>query len=203
MSRLRTDGYRARRLELGHPFPGPDRFGYLVLLGIGRTEEEGHRRLHEVAGYFRTTSIVGEPFVNPPGYMPARANAEWLKRNQLRGRAGDHFPAMTRDGRVLKIGSGFGSGEGVSAADFTDAAIGFTGTPDQVYEQIVALDDHVGGIGNLLLMADGGAMSHADACDNLTLFATEVLPRLRERDQSEAVARAQERVEAARVASAA
>jgi alkanesulfonate monooxygenase SsuD/methylene tetrahydromethanopterin reductase-like flavin-dependent oxidoreductase (luciferase family) len=197
------DAYRARRLDLGEEFPGPDRFGYCALLGIGRTEEEGHRRLHEVAGYFRTTSIVGEAFVNPPGYMPAEGNAAWLKRNQTRGRAGSHFPATTRDGRVLKIGSGHGTGEGVTAPEFVEAAIAFTGTPDQVYDQIVELDEHAGGIGNLLIMGQGGDMSHEDACDNLTLFATEVLPRLRERDQSQAVARAQERVEAARAAAVA
>jgi hypothetical protein len=84
----------------------------------------------------------------------------------------------------------------VSAEDFIDSAIAFTGTPDQVYDQIVTLDEHVGGIGNLLVMAHGGDMSHADACENLRLFGTEVLPRLRERDQAEAVACAQARVEA-------
>jgi len=29
---------------LGLPAPGPDKFGYLVLVGIGRTEAEGHAR---------------------------------------------------------------------------------------------------------------------------------------------------------------
>jgi alkanesulfonate monooxygenase SsuD/methylene tetrahydromethanopterin reductase-like flavin-dependent oxidoreductase (luciferase family) len=187
------DGYRARRLELGQPFPGPDRFGYLALVGIGATAEEGHRRLHDVAGYFRTTSIVAEPFRNPPGYLPPAANAQWLKHSQ--GKAGEHFAPTTRDGRRLKVGSGFGGGEGVGAQDFIGSAIAFAGTPDQVYDQIVELDEHVGGIGNLLIMAHGGAMSHHDACENLRLFATEVLPRLKERDQSEAIARAQERVE--------
>jgi alkanesulfonate monooxygenase SsuD/methylene tetrahydromethanopterin reductase-like flavin-dependent oxidoreductase (luciferase family) len=192
------DAYRTTRLDMGEAFPTPDRFAYCVLVGVGRTEEEGHRRLHDVAGYLRTTSIVGEAFVNPPGYMPPQGNAAWLKKNQTRGRAGAHFPATTRDGRVLRIGSGAGTGEGVTAEDFVSAAIGFTGTPDQVYEQIVELDEHAGGIGHLLVMAQGGDMTHEEAKDNLTLFATEVLPRLQERDQSQAIARSQERVEAAR-----
>ncbi len=193
------DAYRARRLAHGHDFPAPDRFAYCALVGVGRTEAEGHRRAEQVAGYFRTTSIVGEAFVNPPGYMPPQGNAQWLKKNQTRGRAGSHFPVTTRDGRLLRIGSGHGSGDGVGPADLVDAGIAFTGTPDQVYDQIVELDEHVGGIGNLLIMAHGGDMSHADAVDNLTLFATEVLPRLRERDQSRAVTAAMERVAAAHV----
>jgi hypothetical protein len=55
------------------------------------------------------------------------------------------------------------------------------GTPDQVYNQIVAFDEKVGGVGNLILMAQAGTLSHADTADSLTLFAKEVMPRLRER----------------------
>jgi hypothetical protein len=34
-------------------------------------------------------------------------------------------------------------------------------------------------MGNLLMMGHAGKMSHADTVDNLTLFAKEVLPRLK------------------------
>lgn len=191
------DTYRDSAAHAGRPDPDPSRFGYMALVGVGDTEAQGHERLRQVAGYFRATSVVGEAFVNPPGYMSARGNAEWLKRNQVRGRAGSHFPATTRDGRVLKIGSGHGTGSGVSAADMVDAAIAFAGTPDQVYSQIVELSEHVGGIGNLILMGQGGDMPHADASANLTLFAQEVLPRLAEYDARPAGERANERVRAA------
>ncbi|WP_281689145.1 LLM class flavin-dependent oxidoreductase [Pseudonocardia thermophila] len=187
------DAYRVTTAELGLPAPGPDRFAYTALMGVGRTREEGYRRLMEIAGYFRTTSIVGEAFVNPPGYMSARGNAEWLRRNQVRGRAGDHFPATTRDGRTLKIGSGHGTGAGVTPQDMIDAAIAFTGTPDDVYEQIVDFVREVGGVGNLIIMGHGGELSHAETVGNLTLFAQEVLPRLKELDQSEFAAAADER----------
>ena len=56
----------------------------------------------------------------------------------------------------------------------------FCGTPDQVYEQIIDFCEYCGGMGNLLMMGHAGAMSHADTVDNLTLFAKEVLPRLKE-----------------------
>ena len=194
-ARTLFDIYRARALEVGRSFPTPDHFGYCALMGIGRTEEEGFRRLHEIAGYFRTTSVVGEAFMNPPGYMPATANAAWLKRNQTRGRAGAHFRATTRDGKQLNIGSGAGTGTGVSAADMIDAAVAFAGTPDQVYDQIVTFLEHSGGVENLMIMGQGGALSHADAVANLSLFAEEVLPRLRELDQAPFAAAARERLE--------
>ncbi len=178
------------------------RFGYCALVGVGRTEEEGHRRVQEIAGYFRTTSIVGEAFMNPPGYMPPAANAQWLRRNQTRGRAGAHFPATTRDGRRLNIGSGAGTGTGVAAQDMIDAAVAFAGTPDQVYDQIVEFLAHSGGVGNLMIMGQGGELSHTDACENLTLFAQEVLPRLQALDQSEFAAHADERIELARTGDA-
>lgn len=187
------DAYRVRSAERGLPAPRADRFAYTALLGVGATREEGHRRLMEVAGYFRTTSVVAEPFVNPPGYMPAAGNAAWLKRNQLRGRAGNHFPATTRDGRKLKIGSGHGTGAGVTATDMVDAAIAFAGTPDDVHGQIVEFARSVGGFGNLILMGHGGDLSHADTVANLSLFGTEVLPRLAELDQDALAAEAYER----------
>lgn len=40
--------------------------------------------------------------------------------------------------------------------------------------------DHVGGFGNLLMMAQAGTMGYADTAASLTLFAREVLPRLSE-----------------------
>jgi hypothetical protein len=38
-------------------------------------------------------------------------------------------------------------------------------------------------MGNLLMMGQAGAMSHEDTVGNLTLFAKEVMPRLREYKQ--------------------
>jgi alkanesulfonate monooxygenase SsuD/methylene tetrahydromethanopterin reductase-like flavin-dependent oxidoreductase (luciferase family) len=171
------DAYRESAAGAGIQ-AGPDNFGYCALVGVGDTEEEGLRRLNAIAGYFRTTSIVAEPFVNPPGYMSAEGNAAWLKKNQRRGRAGKHFPATTRDGRVLKIGSGAGHGIGVTPKDMIDAGIAFAGTPDQIVEQIAELNDHLGGFGTLIMMGHGGDLSHEETKASLTLMGTEVLPEL-------------------------
>jgi alkanesulfonate monooxygenase SsuD/methylene tetrahydromethanopterin reductase-like flavin-dependent oxidoreductase (luciferase family) len=67
--------------------------------------------------------------------------------------------------------------------DLVDTGVLFCGTPDQVYDQIVAFAEYCGGMGNLLMMGQAGTMSHEVTADNLTLFAKEVLPRLKEYKQ--------------------
>jgi len=176
------DAYRERTVKAGFPEPGPEKFGYLALVGVGETEEEGLRRLDQVVGYIRSTSIVGEAFMNPPGYMDVYGNMQWLQKNQTRGRAGHHFPVQKRDGTVLQIGSGRGMQSGVTMKDLVDAFVGFAGTPEQVYQQIAEFNDFVGGLGNLLMMGHGGDMPHEEAMDNLALFGEEVLPRLTKLD---------------------
>ena len=57
------------------------------------------------------------------------------------------------------------------------------GTPDQVYDQLVDFCEYCGGMGNLLMMGQAGWLSHEDTVDSLTLFAEEVLPRLKEYKQ--------------------
>ena len=59
-----------------------------------------------ITGYLRKTSIVSDVFTKSPGNMSVAGNVRWMQRKQTRGRAGDHFPAMKRDGSMLRIGSG-------------------------------------------------------------------------------------------------
>jgi len=84
--------------------------------------------------------------------------------------------SYTRDHRVIDMRT-------ASVQELIDAAILFCGTPDQVYEQIVEFCEYCGGMGNLLMMGHAGAMTHAETVDNLTLFAKEVMPRLKEYKQ--------------------
>ncbi len=134
---------------------------------MGDNEQEGIRRADEVAGYIRTASIVSEPFQNPPGYNAAAANAAKLRHGPSSG-----IPAIQlSNGRTVDITKG-------SVQDFMDAGTIFAGTPDQVFEQIVAFNEQVGGLGNLIIMGQGGTLGYQDTCDNLRLFAEEVMPRL-------------------------
>jgi alkanesulfonate monooxygenase SsuD/methylene tetrahydromethanopterin reductase-like flavin-dependent oxidoreductase (luciferase family) len=166
--------YKQKTAELGFEPPTSDRFGYMALVGVGETEEIGHRRAYEIQGYLRTTGIIGEAFVNPPGYMSPQGNVKWLQKNQLRGRSGNHFPATTKDGRQINQAT-------APIPDLVSAAVCFAGNPDQVFQQICDFVDHCGGLGHLLMMCHGGEMAYSESAANLKLFAKEVMPRLKER----------------------
>jgi len=164
------DAYRQGYVSKGRPMPGPDRFAYLGLVAVASTEAEARRRAEHVAGYVRTSSIVHPPFRNPPGFLSAHDNAKLLKAGKPPART------FTKDGRAVDMRTG-------SVQDLIDAAIMFAGTPDQVYKQLIDFCEWVGGMGNLLMMGQAGFLSHADTVDNLTLFAKEVLPRLKDYKQ--------------------
>jgi alkanesulfonate monooxygenase SsuD/methylene tetrahydromethanopterin reductase-like flavin-dependent oxidoreductase (luciferase family) len=163
------NAYRKRTSELGRPAPRADRFGYMVLVGVGETEEEGHRFAQQVKGYLDTTGIVHPAFASPPGYYPVEAKVAEVRRGQ-QGLTGSIFQS-DRDGNPLVHRT-------ASIPDLIRAGVVFAGTPDQVFEQIRELHAYVGGFGHLLAMMHGGALSHRDTVKSMTLFSREVLPRL-------------------------
>jgi alkanesulfonate monooxygenase SsuD/methylene tetrahydromethanopterin reductase-like flavin-dependent oxidoreductase (luciferase family) len=162
--------YRSRAAEAGHD-PKLDKLAYMALIGVGRSRDEGWRRADQILGYSRTSGIVAQQFSNPPGYQSAAANAAMLK-------AGGAGPAratrvQTRDGRPINART-------MTVEEAIDAGLVFAGTPDDVWDQLRAFYDHVGGFGHLLMMGQGGTISHEDTVANLTLFSEAVLPRLAE-----------------------
>ncbi len=168
IARSMFDGYRERAAELGWAAP-PDRLAYCVLMGVGRTEEEGRRRADQVAGYVRTSPIVAEPFKNPPGYNPVAANAMAMKAGPTQFVAA----VKTVDGRTIDPTR-------ATVQEFLDARTVVAGTPDQVFEQIKTLVRELGGFGHLIIMGQGGVLSYEETRANLELFAAEVMPRLGE-----------------------
>jgi alkanesulfonate monooxygenase SsuD/methylene tetrahydromethanopterin reductase-like flavin-dependent oxidoreductase (luciferase family) len=68
----------------------------------------------------------------------------------------------------------------MAVADAINAGLVFAGTPDDVFDQMRAFYDHVGGFGHLLMMGQGGLLDHKETVANLTLFSREVLPRVEE-----------------------
>lgn len=165
------DAYRQRAAEVGTS-TRPDRLAYLALVGVGTTKEEGFRRAHEVADYSRTTPRAVTEHFYPPGYNPLNVSATALKSSG-QGPSGSVLTVQARDGRRIDATK-------AKVEDFIDAGLVFAGTPDMVFQQIKAFHDHVGGFGHLLMMAQGGHISHKDTVGNLTLFSKEVLPRLAE-----------------------
>ncbi len=143
----------------------------MALIGVGRTREEGWRRVDQILDYSRTSGIVAPQFQNPPGYMSAAANVGALKAGGAG--AARATRVQTKDGRPINART-------VTVEEAIDAGLAFAGTPDDVWEQLKAFYDHVGGFGHLLMMGQGGLISHEDTVDNLTMFSKEVLPRLAE-----------------------
>lgn len=173
-TRALYDVYREGYMSKGRPAPTADRFAYLGLVAVAHNEAEARARGDRVASYLRSTGIVHPWFRNPPGFLTVEENAR-LMRGETPPRS------YTKDRRVIDMRAG-------NVQELIDAGILFCGTPDQVYEQIVEFCDYCGGMGNLLMMGHAGSMSHADTVENLTLFAREVMPRLKEYKQPEAAA---------------
>ena len=162
--------YRQKAAEVGLP-ARQDKLAYMALVGIGNTREEGWRRADQILGYSRTSGNVAPQFSNPPGYMPAAANAAVLK-------AGAAGPA--RATRVQRKDGTPINARTMTVEEAIDAGLVFAGTPDDVWTQLKAFYNHVGGFGHLLMMAQGGTITHEDTVANLTLFSKEVLPRMAE-----------------------
>lgn len=163
------DAYRKRAAELGREAK-PDRFAYMALIGVGETKEEGYRRAHQIADYSRTTPRANAWDFDPPGYNPAPLSAK-IKASS--GKGVSVFPVEFRNGSKVDVTK-------ATVDEFIDAGLVFAGTPDMVFDQLKEFYDHVGGFGHLLMMGQGGHISHEDTAANLKLFSKEVLPRLSE-----------------------
>ncbi len=172
-SKMLFDAYRKKWAELGWGVPGPEQFGYMGIVAVADTEAEAKNRAHKILGYLRTQNRYSVQFQNPIGYLPAEFAAKKMRIEANTGKPWEQTVKLS-NGREVAMHT-------ATVDELIDAQLVFAGTPDQVYEQVAAYDDYVGGIGNLLLMGQGGDLSHADTVSSLTLFAKEVMPRLKEK----------------------
>jgi alkanesulfonate monooxygenase SsuD/methylene tetrahydromethanopterin reductase-like flavin-dependent oxidoreductase (luciferase family) len=171
-SRKLYDAYRKGYLAKFGKAPAADRFAYLGLVAVAHDKDEARRRGDLIAGYLRTSPIVALPFRNPPGYISPEDNARMMR--------GETPPrTYTKDGRVISM-------QHAGVDELVDSGVLFCGTPHEVYEQIADFCGHCGGMGNLLMMGQGGELTHAQTADNLALFAREVYPRLKAFKQPDA-----------------
>jgi alkanesulfonate monooxygenase SsuD/methylene tetrahydromethanopterin reductase-like flavin-dependent oxidoreductase (luciferase family) len=151
---------------------GLDRFAYMAMVGVGKTREEGYRRADQILDYSRTSRLVGAQFSFPPGYQSVAAHAQALRQPGYGSGVAMRNMQLRNGGQVDVFKA--------TVDEFIDAGIAFAGTPDDVFRQMKEFYDHVGGFGHLLMMGQGGHISHEDTVDNLTMFSKEVLPRLSE-----------------------
>lgn len=151
------DRYRQKAVEAGRPEPGPDKLAYLVLLFVGDSEEQAQRDGRGLEWYLRMRQARG--FWFPPGHSPVEATARgWTASNK---------------------NAGPGGAEKLSWEEYQERGIAICGTPDTVIKRLRQLYDMTG-FGNLLMMMHAGTMSNDVVMKSQRLFATEVLPALRE-----------------------
>lgn len=153
------DAYRAgwREAGLGEDVL-TERLAYSGLVYTADSEEAARKGAEKLLWYI-TTNKMPQHFVNPPGYLPTAAGVQVMR--------GAEHPL-----------SAFAKSPSVEAA--IKMGIMFAGTPDQVYEQIKRMYNHVGGFGELLAMGQAGFLEHDETVESIRSFSRNVLPRLRE-----------------------
>jgi len=150
------NNYRHRRAELGLAME-IDKLAYCGLVFVGDSEESARKGAEELMWY-ATSNKSALPFQTPPGYMPPEARLKMLN-------------ASERDPNALKA---------FSREQLIENGIMFSGTPDQVYNQIKSFYGDVGGFGNLLIMGQAGFLGAKETVSSMKLFSEEVAPRLAE-----------------------
>lgn len=157
--------YREEYLKV-HGKPAPlDRFAYLGYVSVHRDEKTAIERGRKILKFVETTERTEQRFINPPGSLPHADNARFMKA----GSTQNHRTSVLPDGTPM-------SNPPTAHEQILNSVL-FAGTPDQVYEQLKRFYDSVGGFGHLLVQM-GGTMSTEEIRESLTLFATEVQPRL-------------------------
>ena len=151
------DGYREGYFQ-AHGEEAPlDRLAYAALVYVGDDEKKAKEGAEKLLWYLSSNKVAPQ-FNNPPGYHPPPVAA-----NIMRGpRPGE---SDRRDPRVdVQMARGNL----------------FTGTPDQVFQQIKNFWEYTGGFGHLLMMGQAGFMTMEETLRSMKLFSEEVYPRLKE-----------------------
>jgi alkanesulfonate monooxygenase SsuD/methylene tetrahydromethanopterin reductase-like flavin-dependent oxidoreductase (luciferase family) len=161
--------HRQARAEAGLPKVTTDNFAYAAFVYVGDTDDEGLR----VGGkllWFLHTSLKSAPQYSRflPGTVPPHLAPQVYRTVPTSGTA-----TLSANQNAARLTS-------VTAEQAQAQGILFAGNPDTVYRQIMEFYDKVGGFGHLSLVGRSGFMTHAESEKGIRLFATEVLPRLRE-----------------------
>jgi alkanesulfonate monooxygenase SsuD/methylene tetrahydromethanopterin reductase-like flavin-dependent oxidoreductase (luciferase family) len=130
------------------------------LIYVGDTEERARAGAEKLLWYVNSNKVPLH-YSNPPGYVPVAMNVQLARGAQ-------------------NVVSAHGTKQG-TVDGAIEAGTMFAGTPDQVFNQIKAHWEHVGGYGHLLIMGQAGFLEHDDTVHGIRMFAREVYPRLKER----------------------
>jgi alkanesulfonate monooxygenase SsuD/methylene tetrahydromethanopterin reductase-like flavin-dependent oxidoreductase (luciferase family) len=161
--------HRQARAQAGLPKVTTDNFAYAALVYVGDTDEEGLRVGSKLL-WFLHTSLKSAPQYSRflPGSVPPHLAPQVYRSVPKSGTA--TLSANQNAARLMSISAEQAQAQGIL----------FAGNPDTVYRQVMEFYDKVGGFGHLSLVGRSGFMTHAESEKGIRLFATEVLPRLRE-----------------------
>jgi alkanesulfonate monooxygenase SsuD/methylene tetrahydromethanopterin reductase-like flavin-dependent oxidoreductase (luciferase family) len=149
------DVYRAHYQDRG--LPGGGGTAFMPLVYTADSEAEAEKGANELSWYLRDK--IEPQFRNPPGYVPIELNVKALQ-GAYAGRTAA-MRAQTLDYQREK------------------GVIVF-GTPDSVAMQIQRFHERVGGFDHLLMMQQAGHLDHARTVRSMTLFITQVYPRIKD-----------------------
>jgi alkanesulfonate monooxygenase SsuD/methylene tetrahydromethanopterin reductase-like flavin-dependent oxidoreductase (luciferase family) len=156
------DIYRTRTGELGYGPTPLERLGYLGLVFVGDTDEEGFAGARKLQWYIQHNKVATQ-FMDVPGYIDVATRARMMRAatqgkpisTPIEHLAYAPIEELVRDGYF------------------------FAGNPDTVFEQLKSFYGRVGGFGNFMMMVQGGTMGYDLVERSMRRFAEEVLPRFR------------------------
>ena len=151
------DGYRQGYLE-AHGEEAPiDRLACAALIYVGDNEKKARAGAEKLLWYLSSNKVAPQ-FNNPPGYHSPQVSAN-IMRGPRPGESDRRDPGV--DVQMARGNL-------------------FTGTPDQVFQQIKNFWEYSGGFGHLLMMGQAGFMTMEETLSSMKLFSQEVYPRLKE-----------------------
>jgi alkanesulfonate monooxygenase SsuD/methylene tetrahydromethanopterin reductase-like flavin-dependent oxidoreductase (luciferase family) len=156
------DLYRTRTAELGLPAASRSKLGYVALVFVGDTDEEGYAGMEKLRWYLKTNKVASQ-FMDVPGYIDQRGRASILKN----AAAGKEITSPIEHLVTAPLES------------LIEGGYAFAGSPDTVFEQLKDFYQRVGGFGNFIMMTQSGTMGYDMVEKSMRLFAEEVLPRFR------------------------
>jgi alkanesulfonate monooxygenase SsuD/methylene tetrahydromethanopterin reductase-like flavin-dependent oxidoreductase (luciferase family) len=153
--RAMFDAYRSAYRDCG--LPGAGGMAFMPLVYTADSEAEAEKGARELSWYIHVK--IEPQFRNPPGYVPIELNVKALQ-GAFAGRT-----AAIR-AQTLEVQK--------------EQGVVMYGTPDSVAHQIERFYDRVGGFDHLLMMQQAGFLDQQRTVRSMTLFAKEVLPRIRD-----------------------
>jgi alkanesulfonate monooxygenase SsuD/methylene tetrahydromethanopterin reductase-like flavin-dependent oxidoreductase (luciferase family) len=156
------DTYRDRTAELGFEPAPRENLGYVGLVFVGETDEEGFAGARRLRWYLENNKVAPQ-FMDVPGYLEGGIRARMLKSEAL------GTPITSPIEHLITA----------PLQELLDGGYIFAGSPDTVYNQLKSFYDRVGGFGNFIMMVQTGTMGYEMVQKSMELFSTEVLPRFR------------------------